>query len=404
MKRIFLIILCIILSFTGCSTTKSNNKNESSLVNSSQQYIKSVWLCYFELSQLIKNNDENQFKSIITNKILELKEMGFNTLTVQIKPCCDAFYMSKYFPSSKYCFGNEGAKMPYDPFKIICDIGSSLNVNIEAWMNPYRVSQNNDINNLCDDSIAKKWFYDENKKHNIYISEKGIYFNPASSDVIELIVNGVNEVVQNYNIYAIHFDDYFYPTTDTNIDDIEYNQYQEKGGSLDLFDWRRENVSTMVKKVYKVIKNTNSDVLFGISPSANIDNNYNNLYADVKLWASENGFIDYICPQVYYGFLNEKQPFMNVVKQWVKITNKPLYIGLPLYKCSVCDKYASKTDNLAQNEFIDNNNIIARQINYISKISDISGFYLFSYNSLFDDDKQIEVNNLLESMQYNNHF
>ena len=104
--------------------------------------------------------------------------------------------------------------MPYDPLKVMCEKAAANNLKLEAWINPYRVSQDNDIDSLSDKNIAKTWYYDESKNSNVFISDSAIYFNPASEEVTELIVNGVKEIVESYSINAIHFDDYFYPSKD----------------------------------------------------------------------------------------------------------------------------------------------------------------------------------------------
>ena len=43
-------------------------------------------------------------------------------------------------------------------------------------------------------------------------------------------------------------------------------------------------------------------VVFGISPQGNNDNNYNAQYSDVGLWLSTPGYVDYVMPQVYWGY------------------------------------------------------------------------------------------------------
>ena len=325
--------------------------------------------------------------------------MGFNKVTVQVRPCADAFYRSDYYPSSEYCFGKQGADMPYDPLEIMCDKAHKNNLIIEAWINPYRVSQENDINKLCNKNKALIWYKSTKKKRNVYIGKKKIFFNPASKDVTNLIVKGVKEIVENYNVDAIHFDDYFYPTDKKDIDDKEYSKYIKEGGQLSLSDWRREKVSNMIKMVYKAIKNINPDLRFGISPAADIDNDRNKLYADVEKWVSEAGYVDYVCPQVYFGFKNVYQPFMFTVKKWMYITDCDLYIGLPLYKANKPDKYAAQDDKEIINEFKKNDNIISRQIIYLSKIDEIKGFYVFSYSYLKDENAKAEVENMLKTMQ-----
>ena len=92
-----------------------------------------------------KNNDEKTFKKEISKAFKEIANKGFNRVTVQVRPCADAFYKSNYFPTSEYMFGYQGAKLIYDPFEIMIDTAHKYDLSIEAWINPYRVSQRNDF-------------------------------------------------------------------------------------------------------------------------------------------------------------------------------------------------------------------------------------------------------------------
>lgn len=405
MKKIFISILLITALLSGCTAAKAPtqpyNESNTQANTAKSDYVKSVWITYYELQKMITEN-ESDFYSKFTKVTNELIEMGFNTVTVQVRPCADAFYKSNYFPSSKYCFGKQGSEMPYDPLKIMCDVAQENNIAIEAWINPYRVSQENDPGKLSDSNIAKKWFNSKKTSSYVYTCDKGIFFNPAVGEVTDLIVDGVTEIVSNYNISAIHFDDYFYPTTSKKIDSAQYKKYQESGGKQGLSAWRRDNVSNMIKSVYGAIKKANKSVRFGVSPASNADNDYSKLYADVKLWAEKPGYVDYICPQIYFGFQNQYQPFMFTVKKWVNYSNCNLYIGLPLYKAGQKDENASKDNKERINEFVNNSNIISRQITYISKFDEIKGFYIFSYSYLFDDASKDEVKNMLSVMQGSN--
>lgn len=403
MKKLIILILPIIICLSGCSLqaddasgiVSADNQESTTSAPVHAQYVKSVWFTYYELKNLIAD-DEHDFEKNIKNAFKKVKKMGFNTVTVQVRPCADAFYNSNVFPSSRYCFGNQGEPMPYDPLLVICSVANDLDLRLEAWVNPYRVSQDNKINELSNSNIAKKWYKSKSKKSYVYVFDNGIYFNPAVQDVTDLIVSGVKEIVENYDVDAVHFDDYFYPTTDKEIDALQYKAYKNKGGKSNLAEWRRNNISNMVKSVYSAIKDTDKSVLFGISPAANVKNDYSTLYADVEKWASTDGYVDYICPQVYYGFKNVAQPFMFTVKKWTYFTTCDLYIGLPLYKAGKADKYAGDE---GEKEFCNNDNIIARQITYLSKLDTIKGFYIFSYSYLTDENAKAEVENMIDSMQ-----
>lgn len=388
---------------TGCSSYQRNDAQSTTTVHQvtmPTKYKKALWLAYYELEKLTKGKNESDFTHNIKNYVAKMTDAGFNTLIVQVRPCADAFYKSSYFPVSKYFQGEQGSELIYDPFKIICDVASDSGISVEAWINPYRVSQNDSFELLSNDNIARTWQNTDKVK----IVGKKIYFNPSYDEVKDLIINGVVEIVKSYNVSAIHFDDYFYPTTDKDIDKLSYEAYKQNGGELPLSAWRRENVSSLIKSVYSAIKKENPNVEFGISPAADIKNNYSKLYADVELWCNSDEYIDYICPQIYFGFKNEKMPFMQTVKKWVSLVDTSkvdLYIGIPLYKSGKADKYASVNEESAINEFKNATNIIPRQIIYLSKIEEVSGFCVYSFFSYFDSSAE-EMDSIKSAMQSNN--
>ncbi|HIY34794.1 MAG TPA: family 10 glycosylhydrolase [Candidatus Eubacterium faecigallinarum] len=383
-KKIISVVL-IVLFLAGC-TAQGTEKNDSP---KSAEYVKAVWMTYYELSSFTQDNDEQEFKKQISKAFKELESNGFNRVTVQVRPFADAFYKSDYFPVSAYCFKSQGSELLYDPLAIMTEAAHKYGLSIEAWINPYRVSSSTDFSELSDKNKAVEW----KDTDNLIVCDSGIYFNPASSEVTKLICNGVKEIVENYQVDSICFDDYFYPDTDKSIDESSYKAYTENSGELSLEDWRRENVSNMVKEVYSTVKSVNENITFGISPASDIENDRDSLYADVEKWCTSEGYIDYICPQIYFGFLNENQPFMKTTKNWIQMSDCTMYVALPLYKAGKEDEFAGDS---GINEFVDNNNIIARQVTYLSKLESVKGFYIFSYSSLKDND---ETKNLYSAMQ-----
>ncbi len=381
-KIIFSLFLIFLL--TACSTLPNSSKK-----NNDNDYVKSVWITYYELSEFTDNASENEFKKRVGQAFKTLSKNGFNRVTVQVRPFADAFYNSSYFQTSSYLVGNRGDELRYDALKIMTELAHKYHLEIEAWINPYRISNSTDFSEIPSDDIVMKYKDTEN----IIVCDTGIYFNPASPDANSLIVNGVKEIVMNYDVNSICFDDYFYPTKNKSIDKDLYKKYKDDGGKLSLDDWRRENVSNMISSVYRSIKEINENVTFGISPASNIENNYNSLYADVEKWATNDGYVDYLCPQIYFGFQNENQPFMSTTKKWIQMAECDLYVALPLYKSSLEDEFAGES---GRQEFVKNNNIVARQVTYLSKLDEVKGFYVFSYSSLKDNE---ETKNLYSAMQ-----
>lgn len=397
-KKIILLLLLLSVMLSACSmeTQIPESTVKDAGITVEDDYVKSVWFTYYELSPMIKDKTESECKKDIDAAFKKVKDMGFNTVTVQVRPFADALYDSNYFPSSEYAVNKQGDALDFDPLSIMCEMARKHSLRIEAWVNPYRISNSDDFEKLSDSNIAKVWHNKKKTKSRVYASKKGIFFNPASDEVTKLIVNGVKEIVRNYAVNAVHMDDYFYPTTDKEIDASEYEKEKDK---LSLGDFRRNIVSNMIKSVYTAVKSVNSAVKFGISPASDIRKDTEELYADVGLWARDEGYCDYICPQVYFGFRNVNQPFMFTVKKWVGMTKCDLYVGLPLYKAGRADKYAAQNDKSIINEFKNHDNIIARQITYLSKLDEVKGFYIFSYSSLSDEKCQKEVENILKVMR-----
>ena len=214
----------------------------------------------------------------------------------------------------------------------------------------------------------------------------GIMFNQRTGDLF----SKAKEIVANYDVDGIHFDDYFYPSPDNSFDAKSYAAYKSAGGKLSLGDWRRENVNTLVRNVYAAIKSIDSSVVFGISPQGNMWNNYNTQYIDVEKWVTNSGYIDYIMPQIYFGFNNTACPYTQTVANWNSlITNKniTLYIGLSPYKIGTTDNFAGN----GKTEWLNNTDIIARQVTTSRKYARCGGFALFRYASVFSPAANVSV-------------
>ncbi|MCL2513748.1 MAG: family 10 glycosylhydrolase, partial [Oscillospiraceae bacterium] len=206
------------------------------------------------------------------------------------------------------------------------------------------------------------------------------------------------------DVDGIHIDDYFYPSVDKKIDASEYGKYIEGGGGLTLEDWRRQRVSDFVKALYSAVKTENPGALFGISPAGNVRLNMEEYYADVKLWVQEEGYIDYIIPQLYYGFKHTVLPFGQALDEWNEmVTNDDIkvYYGLAAYKTGRPDKY-KELDEEAKNEWLESSDILARQLTAVRNSRRCDGFSVFEYTGFFADDpddiSRKEAENFLKAM------
>lgn len=381
-------------SESASSKPESSSSEESSEpeipvtnVSGSSEETRAVWISYLEYQSILQGKTKKQFTGNIKTMFSNIAADGFNTVFVHVRSHSDAMYDSDIFPWSVYCTGTEGNNPGFDPLEIMVTEAHSAGLKIEAWINPYRVKGNSNTAKIAKNSPAYSWLGTEKV---VVIEGSGIFYNPADEDVIELVVSGVEEIVRNYDVDGIHFDDYFYPTTDENFDKSYYNDYKSSGGKLKLAAWRRQNVNTLIKEVYSAIKAIDSSCRFGVSPAGNTDKNYNELYCDVETWVTSKGYIDYICPQIYFGFNNKTRPYLDVLAEFSNmITNKnvELIVGLAAYKCGAVDAYAGDS---GKNEWVNNSDILSRQITAARNEPKYSGFAMYRYDSLYNPASEVK--------------
>ncbi len=331
-------------------------------------------------------SDPNILKGEALDILDYAKSTGFSAVFLQVRPTSDAFYPSKIFPWSKYLTGKQGTAPGggFDPLAFWVSEAHKRGLELHAWINPYRITKRetgqpkHDFASLHSSNPAVKnpgWVV----KH----SDGNLYYNPGIPEVRKLIVDGVMEIIENYDVDGIHFDDYFYP--DRNFDDsAAYKKYNTSGKSLD--DWRRENVNTLIREVNAAVKKTGKNIRFGISPFGIWANksshplgsdtkgleSYYSHYADSLYWIN-NEIIDYIVPQVYWNIGYSIADYQKLVVWWcnaVSGKNVDLYIGQAAYKAGDSNP-TSPWYGTAE---------IERQMKLNEKYKEIKGSVFFNYN------------------------
>ncbi|MEG1069946.1 MAG: family 10 glycosylhydrolase [Ruthenibacterium sp.] len=391
--RCFKSLLCGVLIaalLCGCGAQSSSVPQKSSdftavpssssappVANLDALKYRAIWISYLEW-KLFDTTSEAAFTQSVSDMFDKCADAGLNCVIVQVRPFGDAMYKSALFPWSHLITGTQGKDPGFDPLAIMVNEAHARALAIEAWVNPYRVRLNEKMpENLAKNNPAlthPEW---------ALASEDGLYYNPALPEVQKLIVDGAMEIVNNYEVDGIQFDDYFYPTNDAAFD---MDSYLKLANGQELSAWRRENVNTLVRTVYATIKAAKPAVQFGISPQGNNDQNYNAQYSDVALWLSTPGYVDYIMPQIYWGYGYTQQngsnrfAFENVTKEWAALprdASVSLAIGLGAYRIGVGD--GGQND---QSEWASGHNL-ADMLDTLSKMPDIEGFAIYRYEHLF---------------------
>jgi uncharacterized lipoprotein YddW (UPF0748 family)/N-acetylmuramoyl-L-alanine amidase len=320
-------------------------------------------------------------------KILDnAKSMGINVVFLQVRSTEDALYKSKIFPWSKYLTGTQGLAPAdgFDPLAFWVTEAHSRDIELHAWINPYRITKSKEsLNSLYAANPARlhpDWV--------VKYSDNNLYFNPGIPEARKLIVDGIREILDNYAVDGIHFDDYFYPGRTFN-DSSTYKAYGK--GYTSIGNWRRANVSALVSDVSQAVKASGKNIRFGISPFgiwANKSSNqlgsdtkgleaYNDHYADTRKWVKD-GMIDYIVPQIYWQIGYSIADYSKLLSWWSNVasgTGVDLYIGQATYRaCS--SSTSSVWYGISE---------IERQLKLNEKYPEVKGSVFYNYTSLADN-------------------
>ncbi len=362
----------MVILFFVCDATISYAKKKDYLKKDDiDTEIRGIYISYLEYLNNFYGGSKTINQAKIDKMIDNIKSKDLNTIFLHVSPFSDSIYESKLFPYSYTLTGKEGKNPGFDYLDYFIKSAHAKDIKVHAWINPYRISFSSDINSISDNNPAKRLV----NTSSIKIDNNGIYYNPASEIVKNLIIRQIEEIIDKYKVDGIHFDDYFYIQSD--IDKIEYNTYKNNGGELSFNDFRLDNTNDLIKRVYQTIKKKNDNIIFSIAPDGNINNNYIYHFADVKTWLREEGYVDIIMPQLYYGFNNEYSPFEGTLDKWISMRTNNIKIVpvLALYKVLEIDNGAGT----GKNEWKENSELIDMQINLINSYQ-LSGYTLFRYD------------------------
>ncbi|MGL5254585.1 MAG: glycoside hydrolase family 10 protein [Brevinema sp.] len=334
--------------------------------------------------------EKEQQQAELTSLFDTLGRLNFNAVILQVKPSADALYKSKLSPWSRYLSGTQGKDPGYDPLDFAINEARKRQLEVHAWINPFRLTAGEKLENLSSTHIARS--------NPEWIIEYGgrFYFNPGIPEVRARIIEEIIEIVKNYDIDVLHMDDYFYPYRIGNLAFPDDASFQKYGRGLTVDDWRRSNTEDFIKKISTEIRKTKAHVRLAISPfgvwrNKSVDpkgsntkagqTNYDDLYADILSWV-DKGFIDELIPQIYWDFETVAAPFGVVSDWWSEHVGgkTKLYAGLGIYR-------------LGENWNIEG---LRRQIEYIRKEPKMQGMAMFSAKWIQNNTKNIQ--GLLKTM------
>lgn len=331
---------------------------------------RAVWVSYLEWQQVDFSTPET-FSGDIAVILDNIRNLGATVVLAQVRPFGDALYPSSYYPFSHLCTGQQGRDPGYDPLALLVQAAHDRGLALEAWVNPYRI-QAGLTPALCGAQPAKlhpDW---------VKYTDTGAYLDPANTAVRQYIADAVGELCANYDVDGIHFDDYFYPTTDPAFDAADY---AASGTALTQDDWRRENVNALVELCHATARRYG--VRFGVAPVGDPEQNYALQYSDAARWLRQ-GTVDYLMPQLYWGqeYVKDGDTSHSLARlagAWAALPRAAgvrLYAGLGAYRIGAGD------GSDAGSEWV-SGRALADQLNLLDRLG-VQGAGLYRYASLFD--------------------
>lgn len=323
---------------------------------------------------------------------------GINAVFVQVRPAADALYPSGSAPWSRFLSGKEGTPPTpiYDPLAYMIQAAHSRGMAFHAWLNPLRATTNLDTHALApthpfralDPKKREEWFFRYGQRY---------YFNPARAAVRHHIAMVVQDIVERYDVDGIHFDDYFYPYKEKGQTLPDQHLFRaDPRGYAHIDDWRRDNINRLIESVQTAIRRANPRVQFGISPFGVWRNRttdprgsdtqagvtaYDDLYADVLTWL-QNGWIDYVAPQIYWSTAYKPAAYMHLCQWWAdNCYGKKVYVGHAAYKMGNAPKSDPSWNDPAQ---------LALQVRSLRHYENICGSIFFSAKSLLKNPMGIQ--------------
>lgn len=389
-KYNFLLRMLVLVLCTAIAIGTFNCSDKENTVMAENDELRGVWVSTVSNIDYPskQTTDSTVLKKELTDILDNCQAMGLNAVFFQVRPASDALYKSSIFPWSHYLTGKQGTapKNGFDPLAFAVEEAHNRGLELHAWINPYRITASSaDNEKLASNNPAT--LYPE-----LVVADKDgkLYYNPGESKSVDLIVNGAVEIVKNYDVDGLHMDDYFYPDGGFD-DDGTYSHHKDK--YPDKADWRRAMVNKLVERLDRELHQADPNIKFGISPrgiwandtevkggSATSGNgSYNSLYADSKAWI-ENGWVDYIMPQIYWNIGYEIADYRVLCDWWsdlVAKTDVKLYIGEAAYKTESSTVPAWTGEN--------GTNELRQHIHLGRANKNISGYCMFTYHNFVDN-------------------
>lgn len=354
-KRLLSVLLALLVAAGAVMATDSKRE------------FRSVWMAAMGIDWPLTAGTDAQSQAAAKQELIDYldayKAHNFTGVCIHVRPLADALYKSSYEPWSASVSGTRGVDPGWDPLQFAVEECHRRGLECYAWVNPFRIDHYGNVNDTPQD---KDWV----DRGLAFTQGKWTVFNPGLPAAREHCFKVIEEIYNNYQIDGLLFDDYFYPGTGMPDDESapDYKLWQDSGTTMNIADWRRDNVNTFVKELYDRIQAVRPDMRFGIGPAGvggkgaanygmegpgvSSDWMYDQIYCDPMAWLRD-GSVDFIAPQIYWSRSNAKAPFSPLCKWWAQVAKhfgRHNYLSLASYRVDA-DEFGGNNET-GWNEFV----------------------------------------------------
>ncbi len=359
------------------------------------EYMKLMKVTQWDLSDGYFEGSEALCRSKVKKLMENIKLDGFNTVLFQVRPFADSFYESEFYPLSYFVSGSySNQEVDYDAVQIFVEEAHKAGLSIHGWINPMRCMTVSQMEQVTGEWKIKDWYshIGDGGQYTDYMfkaTDAGgtdrLYLNVGHDEVKQLIVDGIDEILRKYNVDGIFMDDYFYPEAvryDTSIDAVSFENRTD--GSISVDKYRKNNVNALVRSIYAKVKSHGEDYIYGISPNGDIAHAYTEECADIYTWCANEGYVDVMYPQFYYGMMHGQCSIEQLISRWnmvIKNENIKLVPVLTLHKAGNSDQWA--VTPVGKSEWETYDDILLESLTYLlineHRVPDGMGFFCYQY-------------------------
>ena len=333
LKKLFLFSVLISFLFTPIRADKP--ADDEPMREYRAVWLTSVWNIDWPHSTAVSAASQmNRLREMLD----VLHETNINAVLFQVRPNADALYQSAYEPWSQWITGTRGQEPEYDPLALVIKEANKRGMEVHAWLNPYR------FENTAGQYAGLPGDYSQTHPELIFTHGNRTYFDPGQPGTTQLIKEIIADLIENYELDGVVFDDYFYPSGMTlGVDQHTYDSYTTEEleelilpyyPTINRGNFRRASVNRMIKEVHDTIKVIDPNMIFGVSPAGIYStqasaaanwgttlppgitgaDNFNTIFCDPLAWLHD-GSVDYLSPQLYWK-IGGPQDYLTLVEWW----------------------------------------------------------------------------------------